>query len=289
MNYIFYKNYRFKQYALVALGCLLSSMAINAFFVPHHLLSGGISGIALILYYLFKIPVGLQIFLMNIPLLFAAYRLIGKEYALISVYGTALFSTFVDATRSLVGLNLIDDPIVSAITGGIVAGIGGGLIFKLDGSAGGLDIVAGIIKKYYSFNVGFISFSINCLIMLFAAVFFGLKLAVLTLIAMFVTANITDKVVEGFNRKKTIFIVSYHADAIAEVIIKEVGRGVTILYGEGAFTHQEKRVIFVVVNLMQIAKIKLLTHSVDPEAFMIVQDAAEVLGRGFTLPGAKTI
>jgi uncharacterized membrane-anchored protein YitT (DUF2179 family) len=264
-------------------------MAINAFFVPHHLLSGGISGIALILYYLFKIPVGVQIFVMNIPLLFAAYRLIGKEYALISIYGTVLFSVFIDNTKFLGGLNVIDDPIISAITGGIVAGIGGGFIFKLDGSAGGLDIIAGIIKKYYSFNVGFISFSINCIIMLCAAVLFGLKLAVLTLIAMFVTANLTDKVVEGFNRKKTVFVVSYHADAIAEVIIKEAGRGVTILYGEGAFTHQEKRVIFVVVNLTQIAKIKLLTHSVDPQAFMIVQDAAEVLGKGFTLPGTKAI
>jgi uncharacterized membrane-anchored protein YitT (DUF2179 family) len=289
MNCGFYKSYKFKRYALVALGCLISSMAINAFFVPHHLLSGGISGIALIIYYLFKIPVGVQIFAMNIPLLFAAYRFIGKEYAIISIYGTVLFSVLVDATRFLVGLNIIDDPIISAITGGIVAGIGAGCIFKLDGSAGGLDIVAGIIKKYYSFNVGVISFSINCLIMLCAAAFFGLKLAVLTLFAMFVTANLTDKVVEGFNRKKTVYIVSYHADAITEVIIKEIGRGATILYGEGAFTHQEKRVIFVVVNLMQIAKIKLLTHAVDPEAFMIVQDAAEVLGRGFTLPGAKTI
>lgn len=289
MNYSFYRNYKFKQYISVAVGCLISSIAINAFLVPHHLLSGGISGIALIIYYLFKVPVGVQILLMNIPLLFAAYRLISKDYAIISIYGTLLFSCLVDATRFLVELNVIDDPIISAITGGIVAGLGAGFIFKLDGSAGGLDIIAGIIKKYYSFNVGFISFSINCAIMLCAAAFFGLKLAVLTLIAMFVTANITDKVVEGFNRKKTIFIVSYRADAIAEVIIKEVGRGVTILYGEGAFSHQEKRVIFVVVNLMQIAKIKLLTHSVDPEAFMIVQDAAEVLGRGFTLPGAKTL
>lgn len=289
MDYLFYKNYKIKQYIFVAVGCLISSMAINAFLVPHHLLSGGISGVALIIYYLFKIPVGVQIFVMNIPLLFAAYRLIGKDYAIVSIYGTAIFSVLVDATRFLAGLNIIDDPIISAITGGIAAGIGAGCIFKLDGSAGGLDIVAGIIKKYYSFNVGFISFSINCAIMACAAGFFGLKLAVLTLISMFVAANITDKFVEGFNRKKTVFVVSYHADAIAEVIIKEAGRGVTILYGEGAFTHQEKRVIFVVVNLTQIAKIKLLTHSVDPEAFMIVQDAAEVLGRGFTLPGAKAI
>ncbi|MCE5287043.1 MAG: YitT family protein [Pelosinus sp.] len=289
MDCRFYRNYKLKQYVSVAIGCLVSSIAINGFLVPHHLLSGGISGIALIIYYLFKIPVGVQIFAMNIPLLFAAYRLIGKDYAIISIYGTLVFSVLVDATRFLIAQNIIDDPIISAITGGIVAGIGAGFIFKLDGSAGGLDIVAGIIKKYYSFNVGFISFSINCLIMLCAAGLFGLKLAVLTLIAMFVTANLTDKFVEGFSRKKTIFIVSYHADAIAEVIIKEVGRGVTILYGEGAFTHQEKRVIFVVVNLMQIAKIKLLTHSVDPAAFMIVQDAAEVLGRGFTLLGGKTI
>lgn len=277
------------QYVWVAIGCLISAVSINAFLVPHHLLSGGVSGLAIIFYFLFGLPIGMQILVMNLPLLYAAYRLLGKEYTVGTIYGTILFSLAVDATRYFSQLNLIDDPLISAITGGVVTGIGSGLIFRVNGSAGGLDIVAAIVRKYYSLNFGAVGFAINCLIMVVAAGLFGLKLAILTLISMFIGANLTDKVVEGFNRKKTIFIVSYNTDAIVEVILKEVGRGVTILHGQGAYTRQSKQVLFVVVSLMQIAKIKQLVDEADPQAFMIVQDAAEVMGRGFTLPGSRQI
>jgi uncharacterized membrane-anchored protein YitT (DUF2179 family) len=125
--------------------------------------------------------------------------------------------------------------------------------------------------------------------MLVAATLFGLKLAVLTLISMFVSANLTDTVVEGFNRRKTIFIVSYKTEEIVKSILKEVGRGATILQGEGAYTRQAKQIIFVVVSLTQISQIKLLVQEADPTAFMIVTDAAEVMGRGFTLPGSRQV
>ncbi|MBP2626530.1 MAG: putative 5xTM rane YitT family [Firmicutes bacterium] len=277
------------KYLWVALGCLIASASINLFLVPHHLLSGGVSGLAIIFYFLFGLPIGLQILLMNIPLIYVAYKLIDKDYAITTIYGTIVFSVAIDATRFLSSFNPLDDPILACITGGIISGVGSGLIFRVNGSAGGLDIVAAVVRKYYSFNFGVVSFAINCVIMLIAATLFGLKLAILTLISMFVSANITDKVVEGFNRKKTIFIVSYNTEKLVEVILKEVGRGVTLLDGEGAFTRQEKRVIFVVVSLTQIAQIKLLVQEVDPTAFMIVQDAAEVMGRGFTLPGTRNI
>ncbi|MDF2874817.1 MAG: putative 5xTM rane YitT family [Sporomusa sp.] len=280
---------KINQYLWVAIGCVVSSISINAFLVPHHLLSGGVSGLALIFYFLFGLPVGVQVFVMNLPLLYAAYRLLGKEYTIGTIFGTILFSFTVDATQFFSQYNLIDDPIISAITGGVISGIGSGLIFRVNGSAGGLDIVAAIVKKYYALNFGVVGFAVNCVVMLVAAMLFGLKLAMLTLISMFISANLTDKVVEGFNRRKTVFIVSYNTDSIVEAILKEVGRGVTILNGEGAFTRQSKQVLFVVVSLTQIAKIKQLVHESDPQAFMIVQDAAEVMGRGFTLPNSRQL
>lgn len=279
----------FKLYFWVAIGCLVSSIAINAFLVPHHLLSGGVSGVAIIFYFLFGLPIGAQVFVMNLPLLYAAYRLLGKEYAIMSVYGAILFSVIIDATRFLSNYTIIDDPIISAITGGVFTGLGSGFIFRVNGNAGGLDIIAGIVKKFYSLNFGLVGFAVNCIIMLVAAALFGLKLAMLTLISMFIAASVTDKVVEGFNRKKAVFIVSYNTDSIVEVILKELGRGVTILHGEGAYTHQAKQIIFVVVSLTQIAKIKQLVNEADPQAFMIVQDAAEVMGRGFTLPDSRQL
>ena len=123
----------FYQYLWVAVGCLICSFSINAFLVPHHLLSGGVSGIAIISYFLFGLPIGVQVFLMNIPLLYAAYRLLGKEYTVGTIYGTILFSLAIDATSFAAQYNLIDDPIISAITGGIAAGIGSGMIFRVNG------------------------------------------------------------------------------------------------------------------------------------------------------------
>ncbi|QJW44715.1 YitT family protein [bacterium BFN5] len=277
------------QYFFVALGCFICSASINLFLVPHHLLSGGVSGLAIISYFLFGFPIGIQLFIMNIPLIYAAYRFLGRDYTITTIFGIFMFSIAVDLTQFLSNYNLLDDPILAALTGGLVSGFGSGLIFRVNGSAGGLDIVAAIVKKYYSLNFGVVGFAINFMIMLLGASLFGLKLAILTLISMFVAANLTDKVVEGFNRRKTIHIVSYKTQEIVDAILNEVGRGVTILQGEGAFTRQQKQIIFVVVSLTQISKIKFLVQEADPSAFMIVSDAAEVMGRGFTLPGHKNV
>lgn len=166
--------------------------------------------------------------------------------------------------------------------GGILSGISAGLIFRVNGSSGGLDIIAAIMKRYYGYSMGSVSFAINCVIMVIAGILFGPKSAMYTLFAMYTTSVLTDKVVEGFNRRKTIMIISDKHEEIATAVLSLLGRGVTILKGEGAFTRQEKKVLYIVVSFTQIAKIKLLVEDIDPSSFMIVQDAAEVSGKGFT-------
>lgn len=278
-----------KQYLTISIGCLLGSISVNLFLVPHHLISGGATGLAIMSNFLFGWPIGLVLILLNVPLFYAAYRLLGKKYAINTIFGMVFSSIAIEATQFLVALSPLDDPILACLTGGIIGGIGSGLVFRVNGSTGGLDIVSGIMKKYYSLNVGFTGLAFNVVIVLIAATLFGLKLAVLTLIAMYIGANITDKVVAGFNHRKSVTIISDNGDRIAAAIIKEVGRGVTILHGEGAFTRNNKQIVFVVVSLTQIAKIKIVVETQDPCAFMIVQDAAEVMGRGFTLPGTGNI
>ena len=278
---------QWRRYLIMTIGCLISCSAINIFLVPNHLLSGGASGIAMIFYYLFGLPIGMQTFLMNIPLLFAAYRLMGKTYTINVIFCAVIFSTFVDSLRFLSAYQVVSNSLLAAIYGGVFTGIGYGIMFRVDGSSAGLDIVAAIVKKYYSFNMGAVIFSVNCVIMSIAAFLFGAEIAMLTLISMFIAANLTDKVVAGFNNKKTVIIVSSQASTIADAILAEIGRGVTFLKGEGAFTHQNKDVIFVVVNLTQVAKVKMITTIIDPTAFMIIQDANEVMGRGFSLPSSK--
>lgn len=275
------------RYLLITLGCLISTCSINLFLVPHQLLSGGISGIAIIFYYLVGLPIGVQILAMNLPLLYLAYKLFGKKYALDILFGIVIFSLLVDITSFLNHFNAVDDVMLAAIYGGVFTGIGYGIVFRSNSSTGGMDIVAAIVKTKYGFSVGFINFAVNCGLMVVASLLFGLKLAMFTLISMFISSNLTDKVVAGLNNKKTVVIISGKSEEIAEEIIKEVGRGVTYLKGQGAFTLQDKDIIFVVVNLTQIAKIKLIVDGIDKYAFMIVQDANEVLGRGFTLPSSK--
>ncbi|MBO5244971.1 MAG: YitT family protein [Selenomonadales bacterium] len=272
------------NYLLLVIGCLIAASGLNLFLVQHQLLSGGVGGLALIAYYLFSLPVGMLILVMNLPLLYLAYRFLGKRYLIGSIVGTVLYAVLVDATQFLNAYYVVDDTMLAAIYGGVICGIGFGIVFRAGYNTGGFDIISAIVKQYYGINIGTFNFLVNSVIVLLSALLFGIKPAMFTLISMFITAQLTNRVVSGFNHKKTVMIVSDSAREIANEIIAELGRGVTFLHGEGAFTGQARRVIFVVVNLTQIARIKMLTAKVDPYAFMIVQDAAEVMGRGFTLP-----
>ena len=211
------------RYLLITLGCLISTCSINLFLVPHQLLSGGISGIAIIFYYLVGLPIGVQILAMNLPLLYLAYKMFGKKYALDILFGIVIFSLLVDITSFLNHFNAVDDVMLAAIYGGVFTGIGYGIVFRSNSSTGGMDIVAAIVKTKYGFSVGFINFAVNCGLMVVASLLFGLKLAMFTLISMFISSNLTDKVVAGLNNKKTVVIISGKSEEIAEEIIKEVG------------------------------------------------------------------
>ena len=282
-------EHKLLQYAGVSLGCLIASCSINLFLVPSHLLTGGATGIAIIFYYLAGLPIGLQTFLYNIPLLAAAWKLMGREYTIDIIIGTAIFSFYLDATRFLNAYAPLDDVMLAAIFGGVFNGIGYGIVFRMDGSTGGFDIIGAIVKKYYSLHMGGVIFAFNCLIMVIAGFLFGVAPAMHTIIMMFINATVTDKVIAGFNSRKAVLIVSDKAEQIAENIILELGRGVTFLHGQGAFTHRERDVVFVAVTLTQVSKIKFLANEVDSNAFMIIMSASEVMGRGFSKPGTPAV
>lgn len=278
-------KHRLLRYAGIAAGCAIASCSINTFLVPAHLLTGGATGIAIIVYYLTGLPIGLQTFLYNVPLLIASWKLMGREYTLDVIIGTAIFSGMLDFMRPLNAVHPISDVMLSAIFGGVFNGLGYGLVFRMNGSTGGFDILGAIMKKYYSLNMGGVIFGFNCIIMAIAAFLFGLAPALFTLICFFMNASVTDKVIAGFRRRKAVLIVSSHARAIADGIMTGIGRGVTFLHGQGAFTRKERDILMVVVNLTQLARLKLIVNIIDKEAFMIVISANEVAGHGFSLPG----
>ena len=270
------------RYLLIAFGCFLSAAAYNLFFIPMHFLSGGMSGIAFILYYLFGLPIGVMNLVLNIPILYISYRFFGKLYFFDTILGTALFSLAIDATAFLTKYPPLTDPLLCAIVGGVISGIGYGLVFRCNCNTGGVDVIAALIKKLYSYNIGTMVFALDCLIILASVWMFDYNIAVYTFIGIYFAGVLTNKILAGLNPRKSIMIVSDRADEIADVIMMELDRGVTFLYGQGAFTKKQKKIVYAVVTMTQVSRIRELTLDIDKNAFFIISDANEVTGEGFS-------
>ena len=268
-------------------GSLVVAIGMNAFFIPFQLLSSGLSGIAIIFYFLTGLPVGIGIFILNIPIMIACYKFMGRSYTVLSIVGTIMLSVLVDVTSFLSTWNIMHDAMLSSITGGILSGIGFGIIYKYNGNSGGLDVIGAIVKKYYSLEMGTVTMILNLVILLAAAWLFSLERAVLTFVAIYIAAFITNKVVIGLKQRKSVIIISNRATPIAQVLMRYVGHGATYLHGQGAYTMQDKRVIYAVIKLTEVAKVKEIVNKLDPQAFMIISDASEVVGRGFTTSPVK--
>ena len=279
------KNFLEKQvrrYLMIALGCLIGSLGFNLFLIPSHLLSGGLSGIAIILYYMTDWPIGVQLLVYNLPILYLAYRFFGKLYAVDTIVGTVMFSAAIDFTSFAVQYELVHDVMLNAIFGGVMAGIGFGIVFKADANTGGLDVLGAIVKKYYSIDIGTVVFVLNMVVIALSACMFSLEAALFTLVSIYVTAELTNRVAAGFNREKYIIIVSGKSEQIGEAVMERMQRGVTYLNGRGGFLRERKDILFIVVSLTQVSRVKAIVDEYDTEAFMIVSDTSEVMGRGFT-------
>jgi uncharacterized membrane-anchored protein YitT (DUF2179 family) len=270
---------------MIILGSAISGVAFNLFIIPNKLLSGGISGISLILNYLFNINTGLMIFIFNIPIFIIGYKFIDKEFVFLSLIGMIAFSTWIEVFSFLQDSSLVQDVMLSSIYAGVLNGIGLGIVLKNRASQGGIDIIAVIVKKYFSMNIGSTSMIINTCIVVAASFITNLNLAMYTLISMYVGATVMDKIQQGFDRRKSVMIITNKEKQVAEEVFKRLVRGVTYLEGEGAYTGDKKRVIYCIVSLNQLAKLKQIVREVDENAFITVSDTSEVMGHGFTNRG----
>ena len=265
------------RYLQITIGCLLVCLGFNLFLIPAHLLTGGISGVALIIYYLTDLPVGMQNLVYNLPILYLAYRVFGRLYAVDTIFGTVALSVILD------DWSICADPMLNSIFGGVLAGVGFGMVFRANANTGGLDVIAAVTKKYYSLDVGTVVFILNFLIIMGSVALFGMEVALFSIVSIYVTAELTNRVAAGLNREKSIFIVSPQAKAICSDIMENVHRGATFIDGRGGFAEEPKNILFVVVSLTQVSRVKTIVAHHDPQAFMIVSDTSEVSGKGFTL------
>ena len=275
-------KYMILDFILIFIGCIIASLGVNLFLVNAQLLSGGATGVALILQYLYSIPSGITVFLINIPLFFISYKMLNKKFTLYTAVGMISLSISLMLTKPLSKLVRVDDLLLYCIYGGLLCGLGYGLVFSRNGSTGGTDIITMVLRKKFSnFEIGKLSFGLNCVIVFIGALIFGLPKALYTLISMFVQGVVVDKVINGFTSKKLLLILTEKEQDIIQYVIKDMNRGVTSLVAEGEYTHELKRMLYIAVTSGQMIRLKNKILRIDPKAFITIIDVSEVNGKGF--------
>lgn len=272
-----------KRILCIILGNLCCSIAVNAFFVPNQMLTGGVSGLGILVQYLTNgsIPAGVTVFLVNIPIFLLGFRRVDREFAISGFISMVILSSLMTLTRGITKFFYVDDILLAGIFGGILNGLGMGILFRNKSSQGGFDVIAVILRRMYNMNIGSALMVINTIVISLSSFLFGYKPAMYTLIALFIGYRVLDKVRTGFNVRKKVIIISDKSEEIAKEIISKLNRGVTFLDGRGAYTDKERKVIYSIVTSTEVAKLKELADEIDPYSFITVNEVVEVVGRGF--------
>lgn len=261
---------------LITLGSAICAAAINGILIPHRFVSGGVTGLALVIHYLVPcLPVSGLYLVLNLPLFALGWKFVGRRFFLYSIAGMTIFS------GSLQWVHLpitIHDPIPSALLAGIISGVGSGVILRSVGSAGGTDILAVTLLNRFSVRLGTTTLAFNAGVLVLAAMFSPLEPVLYTLIYMYVTSHVMNLVVAGLSQRKAVIIISSQWEEISRRVLEQVRRGVTIIRGQGAFSGQGEQILYSVITFRELARTKRIIREVDPGAFVVVTDTLEVMG-----------
>ncbi|GKU81647.1 YitT family protein [Niallia sp. NCCP-28] len=263
----------------IIVGSILMGIGIEEFLVPNQVLDGGIVGISIILSHLLHFKLGYFIFLLNIPFFYIGYKQIGKTFAFSTLLGITVLSITTIMLHDVPVFT--NDLLLATVFGGIILGFGVGIVLRFGGSLDGTEILALLFSKKLPFSVGEIIMFFNVFIFICAGFVFSWNRAMYSLIAYFIAFKVIDIVIAGLDESKSVWIISDNSDIIGETIIARLGRGVTYLKGEGAYTGDNKKVIFCVINRLEEAKLKTIVEELDPAAFLAVANIAEVRGGRF--------
>ncbi len=289
MSFILFKEKPFTRKWFISYGQIVSGALILAagfvfFITPHKIVPGGVYGISIVLHYLFNTPVGMMALAFDIPLTILGIKFLGPRFGVKTVVGFSLTALFTDLLTLAWGFKplVADDPLLSSVFGGVLAGVGLGLIFKSKATSGGSDIVAMIIAKYTRLPLGMLMIYVDSVIVLLGlAVFQDWKIPLYSWIVIFVTGKVIDIVLEGVSYDKSVFIISDKYEDIRDKIINNLDRGGTFIDGRGMYNNAERRIIHTVVSRRELATLEEYIHQIDPKAFVTITDATEILGEGF--------
>lgn len=267
----------------IVIGCALLALGFNLFLYPNDLNAGGLSGLAMVLVHVLEFgSIGVVTAIMNLPLFAFGGLKIGKKFFFGSLIGMAFSAIFLDLFSRLPTPTV--DPLLGALYGGVICGVGLGIVFTTGASTGGSDIIVRLLKlRYQNVPIGTISICFDaCVIVLTAIVFGNFSIALYSGVACFVSGQVVDAVVYRFDYSKVALIITKHHEKIAYEIERQLDRGATYLHGEGSYTRENIMVVLTAVKRQQLADLKRLVSETDPDAFVIVQEAHQVLGDGFS-------
>lgn len=266
-----------KRIVLMILGSVLASIGLEIFLIPNNIIDGGVTGISIMANHFTNLPLGLFIFVLNLPFLVVGYKQIGKTFALSTLFSVICLSIGVSILQPIPGIT--HDILLATIFGGIILGAGIGLIIRNGGSLDGTEIIAIILDKRTGFSIGEIVMFFNLFILGGSGLVFGWDRAMYSLIAYFIAFKTIDITVEGLNDSKSVTIVSEKYKIISEALTDRLGRGVTLLHGEGAYKGNPTKVIYVIVSRLEIAKLKGVVHGFDENALISI-GSVEATGKG---------
>ncbi|OFN14133.1 YitT family protein [Staphylococcus hominis] len=274
-------NKKIKNILLVILGSFIFSAGVNAFIISGNLGEGGVTGIAIVLYYAFHISPALTNFVANAILIVIGYKFLSKKSTILTIIATVLISVFLSLTESWYVET--GNVIINAVFGGTSVGLGIGIIVLAGGTTAGTTILARIANKYLDVSTAYALLFFDLIVVAISLTVLPLSKALVTVISLYIGTKVMDYVIEGLNTKKAMTIISSKPEEVAKAIDEQVGRGLTILNGHGYYSREEKDVLYVVVAKTQVTRAKRIIKKIDKNAFLVIHDVRDVYGNGFLI------
>lgn len=264
---------------MILVGSFITAIAFNLFLVPNHIASGGVSGLSIIVESLFRIEPAYTQWALNIPLFFAGFLVLGRNYAIRSLLGTIVLPLFVFLTKDWSVPTT--DMLLASLYGGIGVGLGLGIVFRGRGSTGGLSTLAQIVQRYTGLSLSVCVVIMDGTVIALAGFILSPEKALYALIGLYITGKFIDMIELGLNYTKVAYIIANKTDEIADAVLSQLDRGLTKLSAQGGYTGDNRMVLMVVVGQSEVTQLKTIVQTLEPTAFVIITNAHEVLGEGF--------
>ncbi|WP_274364619.1 YitT family protein [Paenibacillus thermotolerans] len=277
----------------IMIGTAVYAFGLQYFLIPNELMEGGVTGVGILLNYAYRFPLSITTLVLNIPLFIVGWKLLGKRGMFLTIFGTLSLSFFLYLIERSIDAGWIrpfsaeHDLFLATLYAGVTLGTGLGIVFRFGGTTGGVDILARIASKKRGWSMGQFFLCFDAVVIGLSLIYISMERVLYTLVAVFISAKIIDLIQQGEYAARAFTVISEHPQTIADIIMKELERGVTIIPAKGAFTGQAKEMLYCVVYKQETRRVERLIRRVDPKAFIIVSEVQDVLGEGFKEPEAE--